>query len=113
MMEKDEEGTLCEVESASAGCDRAYSAQAPGGLLSGRELMQLFDTRPPHPMRPFRLARKEKGAASRTRAAPVQSCKRWHARFSSGLGSLTRAGRSCGSLTDRRSGWQALALHPV
>ncbi len=40
-------------------------------------------------------------------------CEGWHAWSSSGRGSLTRAGRSCGSLTDRRSGWQALALHPV
>ena len=45
--------------------------------------------------------------------APVQTSVKWHVLISLGCGRLTRAGRSCGSLTDRRSGWQALALHPV
>jgi hypothetical protein len=45
--------------------------------------------------------------------APVQTSVKWHVLISLGCGRLTRAGRSCGSLTDRRSGRQALALHPV
>lgn len=47
------------------------------------------------------------------RAAPVQSCKQSHMPTSSHRCKSTRAGRSDGSLTDRRSGRQALALHPV
>jgi hypothetical protein len=45
--------------------------------------------------------------------APVQTSVKWHVLSSLGCSRLTRAGRSCGSLTDRRSGRQALALHPV
>ena len=45
--------------------------------------------------------------------APVQSSIKRHRLISSGCRSLTRAGRSRGSLTDRRSCWLALALHPV
>src|SRR3978361_982515 len=44
---------------------------------------------------------------------PVQACVKWHVLISLGCGRLTQAGRSRGSLTDRRSGWPALALHPV
>jgi hypothetical protein len=47
------------------------------------------------------------------RSAPVQSCKQKHGPISSCWGRLARAGRRCGWLTDRRSGRQALALHPV
>src|ERR1700712_2345733 len=46
-------------------------------------------------------------------AAPVQTSVKWHVLTSLGCSRLTRAGRSCGSLTDRRSGRQARALHPV
>jgi len=46
-------------------------------------------------------------------AAPIQSSVKGHMPISLGWCRLTRAGRSCGSLTDRRSGRQALALHPV
>jgi hypothetical protein len=45
--------------------------------------------------------------------APVQTSVKWHVLTSLDCSRLTRAGRSCGSLTDRRSGRQALALHPV
>ena len=45
--------------------------------------------------------------------APVQTSVKWHVLTSLGCDSLTRAGRSCGSLTDWRSGGQALAHHPV
>jgi len=45
--------------------------------------------------------------------APVQTSVTWLMLTSLGCDKLTRAGRSCGSLTDRRSGWRALALHPV
>jgi hypothetical protein len=44
---------------------------------------------------------------------PVQASVKWPVLISSGCGRLARAGRSRGSLTDRRSGRQALALHPV
>ncbi len=46
-------------------------------------------------------------------AAPVQTPMKSHSLISSACVSFARAGRSCGSLTDRRSGWRALALHPV
>jgi len=44
---------------------------------------------------------------------PVQACVKWLVLISLVCGRLTRAGRSRGSLTDWRSGWHALALHPV
>lgn len=46
-------------------------------------------------------------------AAPVQSSMIGHMPISSIGCTSTRAGRSCGSLTDWRSGRQALAHHPV
>ena len=45
-------------------------------------------------------------------SAPVQSDLR-HVPFPCFGPIITRAGRPCGSLIDRRSGWQAVALHPV
>lgn len=46
-------------------------------------------------------------------AAPIQSSGTWHVLISLGCDRLTRAGRSCGSLTDMRSGWRALAHRPL
>jgi hypothetical protein len=46
-------------------------------------------------------------------AAPIQTRVELHGLTSSACGRLARVGRSSGSLTDRRSGRQALARHPV
>ena len=45
--------------------------------------------------------------------APVEAGEKGHGRDLRVRVTLTRAGRSCGSLIDRRSCWQASARHPV
>ena len=50
------------------------------------------------------------GVAAR---APVKAGEEGHVRDLRVWTMLARAGRSCGSLIDRRSGWQAHARHPV
>ena len=57
-------------------------------------------------------ARRVEDADGVAGAAPVETGMEWHGLTSSGWDRPARAGRSCGSLTDRRSGWQALARHP-
>jgi hypothetical protein len=44
---------------------------------------------------------------------PIQPDEHGHGHLSSASRRVTRAGRSCGSRTERRSGWPALAHHPV